>query len=80
MSKVVSLSPEQQERLMQRVPLIRKLADGGLTIIGFNMVGNELEIWARAKRPGYDDLVYPFTMYTDDPELYCYVYKIESEQ
>ncbi|MDY6354328.1 MAG: hypothetical protein SPL66_05945 [Lachnospiraceae bacterium] len=80
MSKVVPLSPEQKDRLMQRLPLMRKLNDGGLDIIGFNMAGSELEIWARAKRPGYDDLIFPFVMYTKDQGFYNYVYQNQPEQ
>ncbi len=75
MLKVKPLSKKQKERLMQRLPLLRKLNDGGLDIIGFNMAGSELEFWAKAKRAGYDDLVFPFTMYTDDPNFYEHVYK-----
>ena len=80
MSKVIPLSPVQKDRLMQRLPLLRKLNDGGLDIIGFDMAGTELEIWAGAKRPGYDDLIFPFTMFTKDPGFYDYVYQNQQEQ
>ncbi len=79
MSKVVPLSPAQKDRLMRRLPLMRKLNDGRLEIIGFNMAGSELEIWARAKRPGYDDLIFPFTMYMKDQGFYDYVYQNQQE-
>ena len=74
MLKVKPLSAGQKDRLMQRLPILRKLYDNGLDIIGFNMTGCELEIWARDKRCGRDENVFPFTMYTDDPHLKDDVY------
>ena len=78
MLKVKPLSAEQKEHLMQSLPILRKLYDNGMDIIGFNMTGCELEIWARDKLHRCDELVFPFMMYTDEPELYQNVYKNQS--
>ena len=70
MLKAKPLSAVQKERLMEHLPILRKLNDNGLDIIGFNVTGCELEIWAKDKRPGRDETVFPFTMYTEDPYFY----------
>ena len=79
MLKAKPLSAVQKERLLHHLPILRKLYDNGMDIIGFNMIGSELEIWARDQRPGRDENAFPFTMYTDDPYFYDDVYQNQQE-
>lgn len=83
MLKVKNLSTEQKERLMQKLIILRKMNDNGLDIIGFTMKGRKIDFYAKAERPSYEPSVFPFTMYTAEPEFYenmCHEYQNQQEQ